>query len=89
MVVLLLVGIGLGIVQTHSFTELWILIALAGFAVAFVIGTIFLSRIGIELNRVVDSSNPDDAGARADRPLVHELRHAARYPRRRAVGHGV
>ena len=35
---------------------------------AFVIGTIFLSRSGIELNRVVDSSNPDDAGARADRP---------------------
>ena len=68
MVVLLLAGIGLVIVQSHSFTELWILIALAGFAVAFVIGTIFLSRIGIELNRVVDSSNPDDAGARADRP---------------------
>ena|SRR2546428_2849218 len=59
MVLLLLAGIGLVLVQAHSLTELWILIALGGFALAFLIGAVFMSRIGIELARVVAVPSPD------------------------------
>src|SRR2546427_6785792 len=39
--ILLLAGIGLVVVQSHSFTEPWILLALGGFVLAFAIGGVF------------------------------------------------
>lgn len=42
-----------------DFAQLWILIALGLFAVAFAIGVVFLSRIGIALQRSADSGHLD------------------------------
>ena len=63
--ILLLAGIGLVLVQSHSFTELWILLALGGFALAFVVGVGFMARAGIELGRVVTAATPDVTRTRA------------------------
>jgi len=53
------------LVQSHSFTELWILLALGGFALAFVVGVGFMARAGIELGRVVTAATPDVTRTRA------------------------
>lgn len=50
-VVVLASGIWLALQQSRSFGELWILLALGAFALAFLIGAVFLSRNAIALER--------------------------------------
>jgi uncharacterized membrane protein len=57
---------GLWLVLTGSewkFTQLWVLLGLGAFILAFLIGVIYLSRIGIQLDRVATSTdlNPQEA----------------------------
>jgi len=61
--VILASGVWMVLAGSGDFTELWILLALAGFAVAFVIGAVFLSRTAIELDRV--ANQPDASSATA------------------------
>jgi len=56
-------GVWMVLAGSGDFTELWILLALAGFAVAFVIGAVYLSRTAIELDRV--ANQPDASSATA------------------------
>lgn len=47
-----------------NFTQLWVLLALGAFVVAFLIGAIYLSRIAIELERLVTRTDLDPQAAR-------------------------
>ncbi len=51
-----------------SFTQLWIILALVGFAIAFVIGAIYLSRIAIGLDRLTAQA---DFSLQAARSLLN------------------
>jgi uncharacterized membrane protein len=59
------VVLGVALVLTSAawdFAQLWVVIGLALFAVAFAIGLGYLSRIGIQLNRIADetvAASPD------------------------------
>jgi uncharacterized membrane protein len=63
-VVVLASGIWLVLQQSRSFAELWILLALGAFALAFLIGAVFLSRNAIALERLATGGDPDVHGAR-------------------------
>jgi uncharacterized membrane protein len=63
-VVVLASGIWLVLQQSRSFGELWILLALGAFALAFLIGAVFLSRNAIALERLATRANADATGAR-------------------------
>jgi uncharacterized membrane protein len=47
-----------------NFTQLWVLLALGAFVVAFLIGAIYLSRIAIELERLVTRTDLDPQAVR-------------------------
>ena len=54
-VVVLLAGVGLVLVSSGwNFTQLWILLALGAFVVAFLIGAVYLSRSAIQLERIAN-----------------------------------
>jgi uncharacterized membrane protein len=58
-IVVLLSGIGLVLLNSEfNFTQLWVLLALGGFILAFLIGGVYLSRSAIQLERAV-SQNAD------------------------------
>jgi uncharacterized membrane protein len=63
-VVVLASGIWLVLQQSRSFGELWILLALGAFALAFLIGAVFLSRNAIALERLATGANADAPRAR-------------------------
>jgi uncharacterized membrane protein len=63
-VVVLASGIWLVLQQSRSFGELWILLALGAFALAFLIGAVFLSRNAIALERLATGANADGPRAR-------------------------
>jgi uncharacterized membrane protein len=63
-VVVLASGVWLVLHQSRSFGELWILLALGAFALAFLIGAVFLSRNAIALERLATGGNADAHGAR-------------------------
>lgn len=50
--------------QFGEFTKLWVVLALAAFAVAFLIGAVYLSRSAIQLERIVSGPAPDAPAAR-------------------------
>jgi hypothetical protein len=63
MFVALLSGIGLVVSRSRSFTELWVLLALASFVVAFVIGALFVSRTAMQLSRLATEASVDVTAA--------------------------
>jgi uncharacterized membrane protein len=64
-VVVLVTGVWLVFAEeSGSFTQLWVVLALAAFVVAFLIGAVFLSRSAIRLERVMLAPTPDIAVAR-------------------------
>ncbi len=58
------VSLGIGLVldskQWH-FSQGWIVLALALFAAAFLIGAVFQSRAAISLERAIETGNPEEA----------------------------
>ena len=75
-ILVLLSGIGLVLLNSEfNFTQLWVLLALAGFVVAFLIGAVYLSRSALQLERAV-SQNAD-------------LQAASQALRRWLVGYGL
>ena len=62
--VVLITGVWLVAEQSGNFTQLWVLLALGAFAVAFLIGAVYLSRSAIRLERVVSGPTPDLQSAR-------------------------
>jgi uncharacterized membrane protein len=50
--------------QSGNFTQLWVVLALVAFAVAFLIGALYLSRSAIRLERLISGPTPDIVGAR-------------------------
>ena len=64
-VVVLVTGVWLVLAeQSGNFTQLWVLLALAAFAVAFLIGALYLSRSAIQLERIMSAPTPDIVAAR-------------------------
>jgi uncharacterized membrane protein len=63
--VLLVTGVWLVLSGGGNFLQLWVLLALGGFAVAFVIAVGFLSGVVVELERVASQSDASaaDVGA--------------------------
>jgi uncharacterized membrane protein len=61
--VVLASGVWIVLAGSGDFTQLWILLALGGFAVAFLIGAVYLSRTAIGLDRV--ANQPDASSATA------------------------
>jgi uncharacterized membrane protein len=47
-----------------DFAQLWVLLGLTGFGIAFLVGAAYLGRVGIELERVGAGPNGDTARAR-------------------------
>jgi uncharacterized membrane protein len=64
-VLVLASGIWLVIQQSRDFSELWVLLALAAFVAAFVVGAVVQGRIAIALGRVASGPDPDPRVARA------------------------
>jgi uncharacterized membrane protein len=65
--VLVVIATGLWLVFTGSewkFTQLWVLLGLGAFLAAFLVGAIYLSRIGIQLDKISTQSNVDLKTAR-------------------------
>jgi len=50
--------------SAFKFTQLWVLFGLGAFAVAFLIGAVYMSRVGIRLDRAARSEDPKDANLR-------------------------
>jgi uncharacterized membrane protein len=64
-VVVLVTGVWLVFAEgSGDFTQLWVVLALAAFLVAFLIGAAYLSRSAIRLERVMSAPAPDIAAAR-------------------------
>ena len=63
-VVVLASGIWLVLDHSGDFTRLWIILALAAFAAAFLIGAVYLSRTALQLQRLATAA-PDLPAARA------------------------
>jgi uncharacterized membrane protein len=63
MFVALVSGIGLVLSRSRSFTELWVLLALASFVVAFVVGAVFVSRTAMQLSRLAAEASVDVTAA--------------------------
>lgn len=58
-IVVLVTGVGMVLLSSEwRFTQLWILIALGLFAVAFLIGAVFMSQAGIRLDRAARGNDP-------------------------------
>ena len=58
-IVVLVTGVGMVLLSSEwRFTQLWILIALGLFAVAFLIGAVFMSQAGIRLDRAARGGDP-------------------------------
>lgn len=55
--------------EAWDFGQLWIQLALGLFAVAFIVGVLYLSRIGIALGRIADHTPASDGRALVDRWL--------------------
>jgi len=63
-ILVLLTGVGLVLVDSEfHFSQLWVLLALALFAVAFLIGAVYLSRVAIQLDRATAEPGQPAAGA--------------------------
>lgn len=60
-------GVWLVLISPWSFTQLWVILALGGFVVAFLIGAVYLSRIALELERFVTH---EDASLQAARDVL-------------------
>jgi uncharacterized membrane protein len=58
-VVVLVSGIWLVLAQARDFAQLWVLLALGAFAVAFVIGAVYLSRSAIQMERAATAASAD------------------------------
>lgn len=65
-VIVLVTGVWLVLDSSEwQFSQTWVILALALFALAFLIGAIYLSRVGIEMERVVDAGAERTADAAA------------------------
>jgi uncharacterized membrane protein len=65
-ILVLLTGVGLVLADSEfRFSQLWVLLALALFAVAFLIGAVYLSRVAIQLDRAIAEPAQTGAGAAA------------------------
>lgn len=53
-----------------KFTQPWVLLGLGLFAFAFLIGAVYMSRVGIQLQRTATSSGTTDGGALAGRWIL-------------------
>ncbi|HYK98700.1 MAG TPA: DUF2269 family protein [Candidatus Acidoferrales bacterium] len=51
--------------QSGNFAQLWVVLALAAFIVAFLVGAVYLSRSAIRLERVMSEAKPDIGAGRA------------------------
>jgi uncharacterized membrane protein len=60
-------GVWLVLISPWSFTQLWIILALGAFVVAFLIGAVYLSRIALELERFATRT---DASLQAARDVL-------------------
>ena len=59
-VVVLVTGVWLVLIHSEwNFRQLWALLALGGFILAFLIGAIYLGRVGIQLERLVSRTDVD------------------------------
>jgi uncharacterized membrane protein len=64
-VAVLLTGIWLVLTGSEwKFTQLWVLLGLGAFIAAFLIGVVYMSRIGIQLERVATSTDLNPQAAR-------------------------
>jgi uncharacterized membrane protein len=61
--VVLASGVWIVLAGSGDFTQLWILLALGGFALAFLIGALYLSRTAIGLERVANQADATPAAA--------------------------
>jgi len=65
-ILVLVTGVGLVLADSEfRFSQLWVLLALALFAVAFLIGAVYLSRVAIQLDRAIAGQGQAGAGAAA------------------------
>jgi uncharacterized membrane protein len=63
--VLLASGVWLVLAGSGDFTQLWVLLAIGGFVVAFVIGAGYLSRVAIGLDKLANQPDATPAAAAA------------------------
>src|SRR5262245_61747184 len=66
-VVVLVSGVWLVLAGEGSLTQPWVLLALAAFAAAFLVGAVYLSRSALQLERVVTQGRGQDADLHAAR----------------------
>jgi hypothetical protein len=53
------------IFRARSFTELWVILALASFVAAFLVGAVFVSRTAMQLSRLATEASVDVTAADA------------------------
>ena len=60
-IVVLITGVWMVLVSAAwKFSQLWVLLGLGLFALAFLIGAVYLSRVGMQLERMANSSQGSD-----------------------------
>ena len=70
-IVVLITGVWMVLVSAAwKFSQLWVLLALGFFALAFLIGAVYLSRVGIQLARMASSSQGTDGAALVGRWIL-------------------
>jgi uncharacterized membrane protein len=70
-IVVLITGVWMVLVSAAwKFSQLWVLLALGLFAVAFLVGAVYMSRVGTQLQRMAGSSQGADGAALVRRWLL-------------------
>jgi uncharacterized membrane protein len=70
-IVVLITGVWMVLASAAwNFSQLWVLLALGLFAVAFLIGAVYLSRVGLELERTVEASRSAESVALVGRWIL-------------------
>lgn len=70
-IVVLITGIWMVLVSAAwNFSQLWVLLALVLFGLAFLIGAVYMSRVGIQMQRLAGSSQSTDGPALVGRWIL-------------------
>jgi len=89
-ITVLLTGILMVLVSAGwEFTQLWILLALGIFVIAFLLGAVYLSRVALELQRLTASTDVNLQAARGPGSMDRWLSNCPVPSPVRGVGHGV
>jgi hypothetical protein len=82
-------GVWMVLAGDGSFGQLWVLLAVGGFALALAIGVGYLSGVAVELERVASETNASRGSRRPSQSMDGRVEHRPARPGLHGLGHGL